>query len=166
MRVTASVTAMTRLALFVTLLASSSLLSGCVTQKKYDALQREFDDSVAALQGQIDEKDAQMATLQEALASEEERRAACDQEVMDLGARIQPLEDQYADMRDLRDAADVATVHDNSWLTTYRGIIPQANLERMIVRRGPNWWRLQSDGPSAMDLGAHPNLKLPWLATA
>jgi ribosomal protein S18 acetylase RimI-like enzyme len=42
---------------------------------------------------------------------------------------------------DMRDAADVAQVHDNSWLSTYRGIIPQANLERMIVRRGPIWWQ-------------------------
>jgi len=25
------------------------------------------------------------------------------------------------------------------------------------------WWRLNSDGPSGLDLGANPNLKLPWL---
>ena len=41
----------------------------------------------------------------------------------------------------MRDAAAVAAVHDDAWLATYRGMIPQANLERMIVRRGPNWWQ-------------------------
>lgn len=25
------------------------------------------------------------------------------------------------------------------------------------------WWRFNSDGPSGLDLGAHPNLKLPWI---
>lgn len=28
------------------------------------------------------------------------------------------------------------------------------------------WWRLNSDGPSGLDLGAQPNLKLPWLVDA
>jgi tRNA A37 threonylcarbamoyltransferase TsaD len=26
------------------------------------------------------------------------------------------------------------------------------------------WWRLNADGPSGLDLGAEPNLKLNWVA--
>ena len=38
------------------------------------------------------------------------------------------------------DAAAIASVHDESWRLAYRGIIPGANLERMVARRGPAWW--------------------------
>lgn len=39
-----------------------------------------------------------------------------------------------------RDAAAIADVHDTAWRQTYRGILPGAELERMIARRGPAWW--------------------------
>lgn len=39
------------------------------------------------------------------------------------------------------DAEDIAIVHDLSWRDAYRGVIPGVELERMISRRGPNWWR-------------------------
>jgi ribosomal protein S18 acetylase RimI-like enzyme len=39
------------------------------------------------------------------------------------------------------DAEAIADVHDASWRDAYRGIIPGAELERMIARRGPRWWR-------------------------
>ena len=38
------------------------------------------------------------------------------------------------------DAADVAEIHDSAWRTAYRGLIPGAELEKMIIRRGPGWW--------------------------
>ena len=38
------------------------------------------------------------------------------------------------------DAGAVADVHDSAWRTAYRGILPGTELERMIARRGPNWW--------------------------
>lgn len=38
------------------------------------------------------------------------------------------------------DADEIADVHDMSWRSTYRGIIPGLELERMISRRGPDWW--------------------------
>ena len=38
------------------------------------------------------------------------------------------------------DAAGVAAVHDESWMEAYRGIIPGADLERMVQRRGAAWW--------------------------
>jgi len=41
----------------------------------------------------------------------------------------------------LSDAADIAEVHDAAWRFAYRGILPGAELERMIARRGPEWWR-------------------------
>ncbi len=38
------------------------------------------------------------------------------------------------------DAQAIAEAHDASWRDAYRGIIPGAELERMIARRGPAWW--------------------------
>ena len=42
----------------------------------------------------------------------------------------------------LGDEADIASVHDAAWREAYRGVIPGRELERMIARRGPAWWRL------------------------
>ena len=38
------------------------------------------------------------------------------------------------------DAKEIADVHDAAWRDAYRGIIPGRELERMIARRGPDWW--------------------------
>ncbi|PYF01877.1 ribosomal protein S18 acetylase RimI-like enzyme [Rhodopseudomonas faecalis] len=38
------------------------------------------------------------------------------------------------------DAAAVAATHDEAWRSAYQGIIPGAELERLINRRGPAWW--------------------------
>jgi ribosomal protein S18 acetylase RimI-like enzyme len=46
------------------------------------------------------------------------------------------------------DAPAIAAVHEAAWRETYRGIIPGRELERMISRRGPAWWR------EAVDRGA------------
>ncbi|MDQ0313783.1 GNAT family N-acetyltransferase [Amorphus orientalis] len=40
----------------------------------------------------------------------------------------------------LADAATIADVHDSAWRYAYRGVLPGAELERMIARRGPAWW--------------------------
>lgn len=39
------------------------------------------------------------------------------------------------------DAEAIAAAHDASWRDAYRGVIPGVELERMIARRGPRWWR-------------------------
>ncbi len=39
------------------------------------------------------------------------------------------------------DADEIADVHDAAWRDAYRGVIPGRELERMIARRGPKWWR-------------------------
>ena len=39
------------------------------------------------------------------------------------------------------DAAGIADVHDAAWREAYRGVIPGGELERLIARRGPAWWR-------------------------
>jgi ribosomal protein S18 acetylase RimI-like enzyme len=39
------------------------------------------------------------------------------------------------------DAAEIARVYEESWRSTYQGIIPHLHLERMIARRGPRWWQ-------------------------
>lgn len=38
------------------------------------------------------------------------------------------------------DAGGLADVHDAAWRFAYRGVLPGAELERMIARRGPIWW--------------------------
>jgi ribosomal protein S18 acetylase RimI-like enzyme len=40
----------------------------------------------------------------------------------------------------IADAAAVAATHDDAWRTAYQGIIPGAELEKLINRRGPQWW--------------------------
>jgi ribosomal protein S18 acetylase RimI-like enzyme len=39
------------------------------------------------------------------------------------------------------DAVEIAEVHDAAWRDAYRGVIPGRELERMIARRGPRWWK-------------------------
>jgi len=39
------------------------------------------------------------------------------------------------------DAEAITRVHDASWRDAYRGVIPGAELERMVARRGPRWWQ-------------------------
>jgi GNAT superfamily N-acetyltransferase len=39
------------------------------------------------------------------------------------------------------DAMDLARIHEETWRSTYQGIIPHLHLERMIARRGPRWWQ-------------------------
>jgi ribosomal protein S18 acetylase RimI-like enzyme len=38
------------------------------------------------------------------------------------------------------DAGPVADAHDQAWRTTYRGIIPGTELDKLVNRRGPAWW--------------------------
>ncbi|HWM83587.1 MAG TPA: GNAT family N-acetyltransferase [Pseudolabrys sp.] len=38
------------------------------------------------------------------------------------------------------DAMAVAATHDDAWRSAYRGIIPGIELDRLINRRGPDWW--------------------------
>jgi ribosomal protein S18 acetylase RimI-like enzyme len=38
------------------------------------------------------------------------------------------------------DAETVASVHDEAWRTAYQGIIPGPELNKLINRRGPDWW--------------------------
>ena len=38
------------------------------------------------------------------------------------------------------DAQSVADTHDEAWRTAYQGIIPGNELDKLISRRGPDWW--------------------------
>ena len=38
------------------------------------------------------------------------------------------------------DATAVAKTHDEAWRSAYQGIIPGAELDKLINRRGPEWW--------------------------
>jgi ribosomal protein S18 acetylase RimI-like enzyme len=39
-----------------------------------------------------------------------------------------------------KDAAALAATHDAAWRTAYQGIIPGLELDKLINRRGPEWW--------------------------
>lgn len=39
------------------------------------------------------------------------------------------------------DAHELTEIYDESWRSAYRGILPHLDLERMIARRGPLWWK-------------------------
>src|SRR2546423_241918 len=55
------------------------------------------------------------------------------------------------------DAAGLSAVHDAAWREAYRGVIPGVTLERMVMKRGPRWWRLAAAARSrslvVLDLG-------------
>jgi ribosomal protein S18 acetylase RimI-like enzyme len=38
------------------------------------------------------------------------------------------------------DATAIASTHDEAWRTAYQGIIPGPELDKLINRRGANWW--------------------------
>lgn len=38
------------------------------------------------------------------------------------------------------DASAVAQTHDEAWRSAYQGIIPGPELDKLINRRGPDWW--------------------------
>ncbi|MBO0757945.1 MAG: GNAT family N-acetyltransferase, partial [Bradyrhizobiaceae bacterium] len=38
------------------------------------------------------------------------------------------------------DAAAVAATHDEAWRAAYQGVIPGPELEKLIIRRGADWW--------------------------
>ena len=38
------------------------------------------------------------------------------------------------------DAVAVADTHDEAWRTAYQGVIPGVELEKLVGRRGPDWW--------------------------
>jgi ribosomal protein S18 acetylase RimI-like enzyme len=38
------------------------------------------------------------------------------------------------------DASAVAATHDEAWRAAYRGIIPGAELDKLVNRRGAQWW--------------------------
>ena len=38
------------------------------------------------------------------------------------------------------DATAIATTHDEAWRGAYQGVIPGPELDKLINRRGPQWW--------------------------
>src|SRR5918995_531190 len=40
----------------------------------------------------------------------------------------------------LADAPAVAAAHDEAWRSAYQGIIPGVELDKLINRRGADWW--------------------------
>ena len=59
--------------------------------------------------------------------------------VMNHGTTRSPTERLFFPLLEFN-AAAVAEAHDEAWRTAYQGIIPGAELRRLINRRGPAWW--------------------------
>jgi ribosomal protein S18 acetylase RimI-like enzyme len=59
-----------------------------------------------------------------------------------LLASILPMSTTLIEVRRAKssDATAIAATHDEAWRATYQGIIPGPELEKLIVRRGPDWW--------------------------
>ena len=38
------------------------------------------------------------------------------------------------------DAVEIAATHDDAWRAAYQGVIPGPELDKLINRRGPDWW--------------------------
>jgi ribosomal protein S18 acetylase RimI-like enzyme len=38
------------------------------------------------------------------------------------------------------DAVAIASTHDDAWRAAYQGLIPGVELDKLITRRGPEWW--------------------------
>ncbi len=70
------------------------LSSGCVTQKKYDALQAQLDATTRAMQTQIDDRDARIVDAERQLAAEREKVAELQKRIEELGRHIVDLESQ------------------------------------------------------------------------
>ncbi len=53
-----------------------------------------------------------------------------------------PMSTTLIEVRPARtaDAQAVASTHDEAWRAAYQGIIPGAELDKLINRRGPHWW--------------------------
>jgi ribosomal protein S18 acetylase RimI-like enzyme len=41
----------------------------------------------------------------------------------------------------LHDVAGLVQTHDDAWRSTYRGLIPGSELEKIISKRGADWWQ-------------------------
>jgi chemotaxis protein MotB len=80
--------------------------AGCVTKKKYDALQRELDEVRDHLNGEVASRDERILSLEQALADAEAERDAAAQRVMDLEAQLTQLQDQYDVLLAEKDAAE------------------------------------------------------------
>lgn len=52
----------------------------------------------------------------------------------------------------LDDADALAAAHDEAWRCAYRGLIPGMELERLINRRGPIWWKTAVERGSRISL--------------
>ena len=62
------------------------------------------------------------------------------------------------------DADDVALAHDEAWRSAYQGIIPGTELDKLISRRGPDWWHSAIRKGSRIALMQFPTFLVLFLA--
>ena len=86
--------------------AAVGLTSGCVTKNTHEALQREFDQTRQQLSGEVDERNAQIASLQAAIAEQEQVRATQDQHIEGLEVALEQREAELDSTRAIADEAE------------------------------------------------------------
>lgn len=80
------------------LTAGTLLITGCVSKKDHEALQQKFDETRAALEGTVAERDRQITDLSEALANEEAKLADAEARIAALEADRAALESELQQM--------------------------------------------------------------------
>ncbi|MDF1563254.1 MAG: OmpA family protein [Deltaproteobacteria bacterium] len=75
-----------------TIVVAGILATGCVSQKKYDALQAQLDATTRAMQTQIDDRDARIVDAEQALAGERQKVDQLNRRIEELGRRLTKAE--------------------------------------------------------------------------
>ena len=125
----------------------SLVLAGCVSKKKFDALQSEFDATRAQMTDRLSQETARATTLQEALDAETKKSAMLQGEVDRMDAKIAALltdksqldasiSDMQIALKDLearKAAADARIAEFKSLLAKFQALIDAGRLKVKIV---------------------------------
>ncbi len=102
-----------------TIIALGLLATGCVTQKKFDALQAQLDATTRAMQTQIDDRDAKIVDGERTLAGERDKVSQLQHRIEALGRQITEAEAERTRLEQERAGLQdqlAATVKDKSRL--------------------------------------------------
>jgi len=120
-----------------------ALVSGCVSKKKYDELDSQYQQTLSALQGKSDEA----TSLQSALAQEEARSAQLGQELEAMKARqaallkdksaldieVVQMQTALAELAARKSQADARIAEFQSLLDKFKSLIDEGRLKVKIV---------------------------------
>jgi chemotaxis protein MotB len=116
------------------------LLLACVGKGKYDALQADFDKTKKELTAKVEERDAKILSLQEALEAEqkhaeelEAERARLLSDTSQLQASVSDLQAALRDLAERKAAADARIAEFRSLLARFKSLIDAGKLKVKIA---------------------------------